>query len=461
MVVPPVNQRLRALIDECGYTQDGLARAVNRAAAEAGETLRTNKSTVSHWLTGANDPAPRTVVYLCEALSRRLHRPVSPCEIGYGSPNHAGAPPGATLAKDPLMELSSLGQADLGRAELGRRSLLTSAVYTLGALLLPIGYTGDAITEAAGRAHSAAAGGRVGAAEIDTVRDITAAFNRADERLGGGFGRTAVIEYLTTDVTAYCAAAGGSVRPRMLAEAAQLAYLAGWKAHDIGDEGLAQRYYLYSYQLAMQAGDPGQAAYAMRILAHQAFDLGHATHCIDLAAAALDLTRGRVDKHSEALFTLTLAKAHAMSGDRQATMATVRAAEKVMARAQPGDTRPDWALMHGGNATQFHNHTAKTLADVGDYSGAEEHFQAGLRLIDTASMPRLHALTMCWMAEVVARRGHAERACMLWTGALGRMGGIQSSRTTAARAAMRSLLSRYRRRGSSEVKALLAYDRSI
>ncbi|MGI9001330.1 MAG: hypothetical protein ACR2GH_06645 [Pseudonocardia sp.] len=33
------------------------------------------------------------------------------------------------------------------------------------------------------------------------------------------------------------------------------AYLAGWKHHDLGQEGAAQRYYLLGYQLAYEA-DP-------------------------------------------------------------------------------------------------------------------------------------------------------------------------------------------------------------
>jgi hypothetical protein len=96
--------------------------------------------------------------------------------------------------------------------------------------------------ELAARTERAAAGNAIGWAEVEAVRDITAAFNRADEKLGCGFGRTAVVEYLTTDVAAYCKAAlAEPVRTAVFSEAAQLSYLAGWKAHDLGKEGLVFR----------------------------------------------------------------------------------------------------------------------------------------------------------------------------------------------------------------------------
>lgn len=83
-----------------------------------------------------------------------------------------------------------------------RRQILTSAAYSVGALLLPADHMGEAR-----RRQERATSGRIGWAEMEAVTDITSAFNRADEKLGGGFGRTAVVEYLATDVATYCGAA--------------------------------------------------------------------------------------------------------------------------------------------------------------------------------------------------------------------------------------------------------------
>lgn len=443
MDVTSGNEQLRELMKLAGLTNDALARAVNRIAAEHGELLRTNKSTITHWLHG-KQPHPRTIGYLCEALSRRLGRPVHPMEIGYSG----GLYDLSRLPDDPVAALASLGRADVDR-----RQMLSSAVYSLSALLLPLSYKRELVE----RAQLAADGNAIGWAEVEAVRDITAAFNRADEKLGGGFGRTAVVEYLTTDVTAYChARSPEAIRQAVLSEAAQLAYLAGWKAHDLGKEGLAQRYYLHSYQLAVESGDRGQAAYAMRILAHQAYDMGHVTNCLDLASAAVDDTKGRVDKHTQAIFRLSLAKAQAMQGNKRATLDTIAEAETLMAQAKTDDERPGWAAMHGVSPSQFHNHIAKVLVDLKDYAGAEEHFSTSIRHhLDPATKPRIYALTTAWLAETQCRRGHVERACQTWTTALEHMNGIQSSRTAEAVKTMRQRLSPFRKRGIAEVQRLL------
>src|SRR5688572_13033664 len=57
------NEALRDIIRRSGLTWDRLARAVNAVAAENGELLRTNRSSVSQWC-GGKTPRPATVRYL-------------------------------------------------------------------------------------------------------------------------------------------------------------------------------------------------------------------------------------------------------------------------------------------------------------------------------------------------------------------------------------------------------------
>jgi hypothetical protein len=438
------NEQLRELLLRTGWTYDSLARAVNRVAAEHGEALRTNKSSITHWIAGTR-PQRRTLAYLAEAVSRRLGRQVRPVEIGFGSSDDTID----ALPHDPVDALTRLGRSDVDR-----RQLLTGTVYSMSALLLPVDYQ----RELSARADRAA-NGAIGWAEVDAVVDITAAFNRADERLGGGFGRTAVVEYLTTDVAAYCQARGPQpVRRAMFSAGAQLAYLSGWKAHDIGHEGLAQRYYLHAYQLAVESGDQGQAAYIMRILAHQAYDMGHHAHCVDLASASVRAGRGHVDSHTEALLLLTLAKAYAMRGDRSDVLRTISEAETLMSRARPGDERPAWAGLHGRSPAQFNNHVAKALVELGDFAGAEEHYRRSVRLhLDPVNQPRIYALTMCWLAEAQIRQGHLEQACASWSDAVNRFEGIRSARTQESVRTMKQLLAPYRNRAVPSVDRLLRH----
>ncbi len=437
------NEQLRDLLRQTGWTYDAAARAVNRVAAEHGDVLRTNKSSITHWI-GGTRPQPRTGAFIAEAISRRLGRPVHPVEIGYGDVDGNLS----ALPDDPVAAIATFGRADVDR-----RQVLGSAVYSLGALLLPVG-----CARVAGERAQRAVDGRIGWPEVETVKEMTVAFNRADERLGGGFGRTAVVEYLSTDVATYCGATGPEpVRVAMFGAGAQLAYLAGFKAHDIGRDNLAQRYYLYAYQLAIESGDLGHAAYIMRILAHQAYDMGHSANCVDLASASVQMGQRSVDPHTAALLVLTLAKAQAMRGERIQALASIGRAEALMSTANADEQRPSWAGMHGLSPAQFTNHVAKILADLGDLAGAEEHFTRSVAYyLDPVAQPRIHVLTTTWLAEVQCRRGYLERACGTWSDALSRMDGIRSARTRDAVRTMTRMLAPYRNRGVAAVTRLLA-----
>jgi hypothetical protein len=70
-------------------------------------------------------------------------------------------------------------------------------------------------------------------------------FSQIDQRLGGGHGRTAVVQYLTNEVTSYLngSYASEAVRRDMFSAASELAYLAGWMAFDNDEHSPAQRYF--------------------------------------------------------------------------------------------------------------------------------------------------------------------------------------------------------------------------
>jgi tetratricopeptide (TPR) repeat protein len=194
----------------------------------------------------------------------------------------------------------------------------------------------------------------------------------------------------------------------------------------------------------------------MRILAHQAYDMGHHANCIDLASASVQIGASKVDPHTQALLVLTLAKAHAMNGDRRQALATISDAEAVMSRAGESRDRPAWAGMHGISPAQFNNHVAKILTDLGDHKGAEEHFSRSVRLyLDPVAQPRIFGLASTWLAESQCRQGHVEHACGTWADAFTRMNGIQSSRAQESVTTMKRMLSPYRKRRIPAVSNLL------
>ncbi len=113
---------------------------------------------------------------------------------------------------------------------------------------------------------------------------------------------------------------------------AELAYLAGWKHHDLGQEGAAQRYYQVGYQLACEADPHGHAAWMMRALAHQALSLKQPHHCVDLVEGALTRGLGHVDGQTEALLYITHARAYAVTDEKSAAARALLAAEDALLR---------------------------------------------------------------------------------------------------------------------------------
>jgi hypothetical protein len=238
----------------------------------------------------------------------------------------------------------------------------------------------------------------------------------------------------------------------MFSTASQLAYLTGWKAHDLGLTGLAQSYYLIAGELAAQA-DPAQEGYCMRILAHQAMDLGHHEHCADLAGAALRRTKGKVDTGTESLFWLTAARAHAIAGSRREARAMLRSAERVAGR-DVVEASPEWVSLGGSPQARLANQTGKTLRALGDLAEAEAQFLVATRSWSPITHPRIHALSLAELAETQCARGHLEKACHQWGLMMRAVDGIQSARTRDAVIAMRAGLARYRDRGVPMVRDL-------
>lgn len=209
------NSRLRETIESVGCTFEALAKDVRRVAAENGELLQTNKSAISHWVSGARQPTGRTGQYLAEALTRRLHRTITQVEIGLAAPETTDDEP------DPVLAATSLGRADVER-----RRFLAIAAFTTAGVAMPLAYDHEATARML-RARTGLT--LVGAEDVDVVRQITAAFSAADERLGGGHGLTTVTAYLADTVAPMLRACfpTDALRRAACGAVAELAYLAG------------------------------------------------------------------------------------------------------------------------------------------------------------------------------------------------------------------------------------------
>ncbi|AQT75022.1 tetratricopeptide repeat protein [Streptomyces sp. fd1-xmd] len=427
------NSALADVIEESGATYFALAREIRSVAAEAGQRLATGPSAVAYWVAGGT-PSGRTPLYIAEALTRRTKRKVTVAEIGLGS-----ALTGVALDDDPLAAI-----ADLGRSVMQRRRDFLGATFTTAAVGLPLAYDHEAV---AATLRAPEGGATIGLREVTTVRQLTETFRSVDERMGGGHGLSTITAYLTDTVAPMLTFrfATATVRAAAFGAAAQLACLVGWKHHDLGREGAAQRYYLLGYQLACEADPTGHAAWMMRALTHQALDLGHPASCPELAEAALGRAAGKVDRQTEALLLVTAARAYGARGQGAKAARALLAAEDAVTDTR--DPVPSYAAASGPVAATVASHTGRTLTAMKDHPAAERHYRRALAGRTPGTYQLKHGLTMATLGTSVAAQHRHEEAVGLWARSLDFMGGVVSDRNRQAVKTIKSAAAGYRKRG--------------
>jgi hypothetical protein len=301
---------------------------------------------------------------------------------------------------------------------------------------------------ARGTARAATSAPGVGRGDLEAVREMASIFSRVDQRRGGGHARTALVQYLTSDVVTYLRGSylDERVRTDMFSVASELAYLSGWMAFDNAEHSIAQRYFSIAVKLAAEADDPPMAGHVLRAMAHQAVDLGHFRQGLELATASMEGKRYRMASPRErALVGVVHARALGAAGHKKAAAQALISAEDDLASATTGDDEPSRVFFFG-EASLAHE-TACTLRDIGDLCGALREFRRSARTRKAATFTRTHAVTLGYLGAVHARRGEIDEACSTWSTALDAMDGIHSARARQTVVDMRAALSAFGRRG--------------
>lgn len=439
------NIKLASVIAETGWSHAQVAAAFGRVAVENGARGqgRVGRSHVSHWVAGST-PSGCAPAILRETLSRRLDRVVTLGELGLTDQSGPAAE-ALDWDADTLIGLADLGRVDV---DMERRQVLTLATFSVGALALPNQAWWTRMA-GPGRPDPAAGARSVGRGDLEAVREMVSVFSRMDQRRGGGHARSAVVQYLTTDVAGYLR--GGypdpQVRREMFSAAGELAYLSGWMAFDNGEQAVAQHYFSAAVKLAAEADDPPIVGHVLRAMAHQAIDLGHYRQGVELAAASMEGRRYALACPRErALFGVVYARALGACGDRIAAAAALIKAENDLAEATAREDEEPFRVFFFGEAS-LANQTGCTLRESGDLAGAAKEFRRSVRTRKAATFTRTHAVTLGYLGAVQARSGNIDEACTSWSAALSAMDGVHSARTRQVVVDMRSALSPFRRRG--------------
>ncbi|MER7511940.1 hypothetical protein ABTX82_26800 [Streptomyces lavendulae] len=401
------NGRLRTLLTDARWSGQDFARAVNGVAAEHGVTLRYDRTSVSHWLSGTR-PSAHVVALAAEALSRRTGRRISPADTGLARTAPPGIPDttrGATGGNAP----AAPAEGPFGEVPVYSRD-----------------WRPDGEPPAGPPVRRTAPGGRLGHHHVAAAEALLPVFRDADMTYGSGRIRPALTAYLTTTVVPWLSAdAPPAVRHRLLAAAARLAYTAGFLCFDGNEQGLAQAYYRAALRLGREAGDPRCHAPALRAMSVQAHHLGHRKQAWELAEAAARHAP-RLPPVQAAFVTGQLAVAEAGCGDRRAALTQLGRAERLLERAT-GRCAP----IGDYHRAAYHHQQSEVLSVLGDTAGAVAALSASLRHRPPAER-RARAVTSARLAELQLDRGHLERACATWHELLDTVGPLESARVTDA-----------------------------
>jgi len=246
----PSNLRVRALLAEAGWSQDVLARKVNRLAEQRGLRTRYDRTSVAHWLTGSV-PRPPVPELIREAFSERLGRTVTLLDAGMPESGGLAGFWATPHSASPVARLAVMAAAELDPVH---RAEVRALGYNCGAVLPPWPQEGPGKAAAAGPPTL----------QTYAIRQLARQYVFHIEAFGGGHARSGLAAHLAGSVPQWLRT-GGSDRHALFAGAAQLTHLLALSVADMGAEGQAQGYHLAAARLAVQAGD--RAMYAMSVRA--------------------------------------------------------------------------------------------------------------------------------------------------------------------------------------------------
>jgi tetratricopeptide (TPR) repeat protein len=413
------NRWLDELISESGCSHAGLARRVNQLGGEQGLDLRYDKTSVARWINGQQ---PRGVVpsLLAEALSRKLHRPVTVEDLGMRDSSPLSPDLGLEFARSTPESVEIV--TEVWRSDVNRREFLLNSTFASAALAAP---SRDWLIAPVDEDVDRAGGPRVGLSDVEAVRATGEMFRRLDNKFGGGHARLAVVQYLNSDVAALLKGSyTDKVGRQLFGAVAELTRLAGWMAYDIGEHGLAQRYFIQALRLAQSSGDRVLGGYVLATMSRQATYLGHGREAVQLARAAQQGAKAVSTPAAMAVFYSVEARGHGLVGDARSCSRALTAAESSLERT--GDQEePAWTSFF--DEAQLADEFGHCYRDLGEPAQAQRFAERSLEL-RSDSYARSKAFCQTVLATAFLQQDDLEQACAVGGQALEQVSRLRSVR---------------------------------
>ncbi|GAB2918161.1 hypothetical protein GCM10027280_01490 [Micromonospora polyrhachis] len=436
-VMPSVNEALAAAIRSAGCSHAGLARRINKLGAARGMCLAYDKTAVSHWLSGTQ-PRPQVRFLIAEALSEKLHRPVTLAELGLAEPEAPSCTVGGLLYQRSIgPTISTL--MELAKLDIERRSLLKMAPFLAGALVAP---QRDWLLHLLGQENTSPPAET--SAPADALLEMGRVFEDLDNRLGGGHARLALVQYLREQVTPLLRLPHpDGQRQRLFTAAAHLVSTAGWMTYDSGDLGLAQRYMTQALRLCAEGGELALANQIFAGLSHLTISAGSPQEGLNLALTGLATAKQTDSRLGLMRLHAMRARAHAALGERRQATQAITAAEHALDASPGPDNESQWGRFL--NASFLAAETAACMQDVGDHAAAQRF--AAMAAAGTGQLGRRQTISLAVLAtaQLDQPSRDLEGAVDNATKALNGMAGISSQRSAKALNDVRRRLAPFRR----------------
>lgn len=278
-------------------------------------------------------------------------------------------------------------------------------------------------------------------ADVASVREMTAAFRKLDNRYGGGHARTMVAGYLSSNVVPLLREGRyrHEVRRELAGAVAELGQLAGWMAYDMGDVGAGRLHLRQALRLYQEVGDDALAGEMLAGMSHHAAFYRESVLATDLARAAKGTATGTGLSALVAESAVMEAHGLALLRDTRACVAALGEAEKTFAAAE-GEDRPEWLGYFDSAylAAKF----AHCFRDLDRPVEAERFARRSLEMSEGYDRGRLFNTAL--LSSVLADQRRVEEACETGSRAVALASGVQSVRVTAYLKDVARRLVRYR-----------------
>lgn len=308
-----------------GFTQESFA-----------ERLGVERSTVMRWEAGETEPLP----YIRPKMARALH-----------------------ISIDQLAQLLNPTQQDTPSSENHPRDVGEPAAATSWSFGPP------------GRLAVSASKD----IDLDTDMVVMQSFRAADKKVGGVHLYAAVVTYLHTQLAPHLVdiTHGGDGRA-VFSAAASLTELAGWMAHDAGNDTAAGQHFRRSLDLATVGKDRQLAAHVYASMSHLAHHRHQPQQAIDLAHQGIHVLNGGPRTSLHAYLFAMHAKGAATLGRSDECTTLLLDAEKAL--NQPiNDYEPSpWVSTFDEGS--FAHEAARCMRALGHFGQAQQQAQRVLEL---------------------------------------------------------------------------------